>query len=264
MFWPVVVASMLLVGFSQMFYTLAQIDCADAWRDMGYCNMRESYKLVYHLLLGEPVVDLGDETEVASAMVVLMVLFTALFALLGFTAISLAILVGSKVDFEQVALKSFWEPKLTFVLFICGPASGAAKSISKLEIAWTVLTNILYGRDGVKGTYWYACFVRKSAFVKGFYWVAAAIIVPLWLLVGLVSFGLLWPPQVRRRLFRPSVGATIKLNGSKLTPTELYALQVSSMRDELGQIRDMSYERSHDVQREVRELKEILRLVAVE
>ena len=266
MFWPAVAASILLATFAQMFYTLAQIDCVDALGDLGVCTVPESYRLVYYLLVGEPIVDLGSDTQIASAMIALVTLFGTVMLLLGLGILSMVFVVGSKWDLDNIVLASFWEPKLTVVLFACGPVSGSSRnrSASRLESAWTVATSILSGREDVKGTYWYACFTQKPAVVKALYWVVTAIIVPLWIVAGLLTFGMLWPPQVRRFLFRPSLGETTKSKHGKQSPAEYHALQVSSMRKELEQIRDMSYERSNDVQREVRELKEILHLATAE
>ena len=259
-------AAILIVGFAQMFHTVAQLDCDNILGGLGICSIRESYRLIYYLLMGEPVVDLGAATEMANTMTVLVVLFTMGAFLLGLSMVSLVILVGSKWDFENVALESFWEPKLTFVLFTCRPTAGysGASTMSKFENAWTILTNVLSCHNDVKGTYWYACFARKPALVKGFYWLVAAVFVPLWFAAGLLSFGLLWPPQIRRRLFSPTLGDESKTKNSGLSSAEFYAVQVSSMRNELSEIRDMTYERSNDVQREVRELKEILHLATSE
>lgn len=249
-----------------MFYTLAQIDCVDALGDLGVCTVPESYRLVYYLLVGEPIVDLGSDSQIANAMIVLVALFAAVMLFIGLCVLSMVFVVASKWDLDSIVLTSYWEPKLTFVLFTCRPTFAASKSqsVSRFESAWTIVTSILACREDAKGTYWYACFTQKSAPVKALYWIVSAIIVPLWIVVGLVTFGILWPPQIRRFLFRPALGDAMASGHGTHSPAELHAVQMTNLRKELGQIRDMSYERSNDVQREVRELREILHLATAE
>ena len=266
MLWPFAVASIVLLTFAQMFHTLAQIDCVDALGGEGLCTVPESYRLVYFLLVGEPIVDLGSDLQIENTMIVLIALFTAAMLLLGLGVLSMIFVIGSKWDLERNVLESYWEPKLTFVLFTCEPSSNKSKSasISRFENAWTMAISILACREEGKGTYWYACFTQKSAAEKALYWMASAIIVPLWIIAGLVSFGTLWPPQIRRCIFRPTLGGTSVTGDEKYSHAEYHAIQVANMRKELERIRDMSYERSNDVQREVRELREILHLATAE
>lgn len=266
MLWPTVVALIVLLTFAQMFYTIAQIDCDDALGDLGVCTVPDSYRLVYYLLVGEPIVDLGTDSQIASAMTVLVALFAAVMLLLGLGVLAMVFVVGSKWDLDSIVLTSYWEPKLTFVLFACKPTSNGSKShsLSRFENAWTIAISILACREDARGTYWYARFTQKSAVVKALYWMASAVIVPLWIVFGLVTFGVFWPPQIRRYIFRPTLGdSTLSGHGSN-NPTEYNAAQVANMRRELQQVRDMSYERSNDVQREVRELRDILHLATAE
>jgi len=214
--------------------------------------------------MGEPIVDLGSDTQIANSMLVLVALFSACMLLLGLGILSIAFVVGAKWDIDMVVLTSYWEPKLTFVLFNCPPKPSSTRRnvLSNFENAWTIAMNILMAREDLKGSYWYACFTQKPASMKAVYWLVTASFVPLWLLAGLLTFGVLWPPQVRRFLFRPSLGETSNLG--KESQAEDYALEVSKMRKELAQIRDMSFERSNDVQREVRDLKDILQLATAD
>lgn len=260
LFWPAVVGSILLGSFAQMLFT-SQNECNDALGDVGACSINQSYKLVYYLVVGEPIVDLGGENEVARSMTALIVLLMIALFVLGLSIFSVIVLASLKWDFENVAVSSFWEPKLIFVLFSCsnGKVSPSNRSLpSRLEIAWHVATNILSGREYAIEPYWYTCLTGKSALMKVCRWLIASLVVPLWIAAGVLTFGVLWPPQVRRFLFQPSMKNSVMTKRSNLSPAESYACQVSRMRDELSQIRDMSYERSNDIQREVRELKEIL------
>jgi hypothetical protein len=261
MFWPVAITSILIASFAQMIYTVTHINCENALGGTAVCSMRESYRLVYFLLIGEPIADLGDE-PIGAGITVLAVLFLSILLLLILSFFTMVVLAGQKWDYENMALTSFWEPKLTYLLFACRSTSGD-KNLSKSETAWRIAVDILFGREGTKGTYWYACFTQKSPLVRLCFWAVTVVLVPIWLILGFASLGLLWPPQVRRFIFKPCIGDSYKPS-SNTSATEFYASQVSSMRHELAQVRDMSYERSNDIQRDVRELKEILYMATAE
>lgn len=237
---------------------MAHLDCNEVVGHLSLCSLRENHTLLYFLTFGEPIVDIDSNTRANDYVIVLSVLFLGMLLLLGLSTMAMLVLAGSKSDYEELGLRSFWEPKLTYVIFASGLASSTSRPSSNLETAWIVTTNILLGRDGTKGSYWYACFSQKPAIMKGCYWLTAATLVPLWLATGLLTFGVLWPPQIRRYLFRPQMGESFRPHRSKTSATEVYASQVSGLRRELGKIRDMSYERSMDIQRDLRELKEYL------
>jgi hypothetical protein len=226
MFWPIGVLSVMMAGFSQMLHTIAHLDCSKAFGAVSLCSLRESYSLLYFLMVGEPIVDLDSDARATDSVTALVVLFLGTLLLLALGIMAMVVLAGSKFDFEEVGVSSFWEPKLVYVLFAQGLGSSKTGTSSTLETAWIVATNILSGHDGSKGSYWYACFTRKSAFVKSCYWMVALTLVPIWLFLGLITFGLLWPPQVRRFLFRPRAGESFNsLSRHGTSPTESYKCQ---------------------------------------
>lgn len=110
MVWPVVVASILIASFAQMFYTIANVNCNEALGDAGLCSFRESYMLVYYLIIGEPIVDFESDARIASSITTLAVLFVMAFFLLILSIVSMVIIVGSDYDFEDLALTSFGSP----------------------------------------------------------------------------------------------------------------------------------------------------------
>jgi hypothetical protein len=264
-FWPVFATFILCVCFAQMMYTVAQINCAEAMRDWSVCSVRESYIVIYYLFVGEPVAYIDGQSSLGKGIGLLSLLFSvAVFVILS-SILCMVVMMGSRWDIDNLALISFWEPKLTFVVTAVRPRTALNnKTTAALASVWDIATHILLRRNSVKGTYWYARFAQKPALAKLCYWLITAAILPLWLLVGALTLGMLWPPQVRRFLFRPQMAFSAQTSRGKLSPTEAYTSQVSSMRQELVHIRDMSFERSNDVQREVRDLKEILLLVTTD
>jgi len=84
----------------------------------------------------------------------------------------------------------------------------------------------------------------------------AALFIPLWLLVGLATLGFLWPPQVRQYLFQPraSIHGDMQPNEAR----EFFTSQVSRVKDEVLKIKDMSYEQSNEIHRDIQELRTLL------
>jgi hypothetical protein len=86
-------------------------------------------------------------------------------------------------------------------------------------------------------------------------WIVAIIALPLWVAIGALTLGLLWPPQLRRLVFRP-----FALNSGRTSyaSRERASSNISAMRDEVRQLKLLGYERSGEIERELRELKELL------
>ena len=185
--------------------------------------------------------------------------------MLGIAAAALT--AALKCDNEAVALESYWEPKLALVISSQSSKSAAARYkkdmwiprpsgmdgfVAKLEETWG-LAMALFGVGTDR--YWYAA--STIPLVPRIFFKATLIfILPLWLLVGLATFGVLWPPQVRRAIFRPRLRAEgeVKRNEAR----EFFASQIAGVRNEVVKLKGMSYEQSNDLYHEIRELKTIL------
>ena len=244
-----------------MFHTISFVDCDNALGDSPLCSVRECYRLIYFLTVGEPIVDISGE-KLATAVSVLSALFLGFLILLILGTIAMLSLFGLSDDYESMAATCFWEPKLSCILFALRD-DGSRSKPSRLESTWTIAMHILSGKADRKGTYWYACFTQKPKLFKLCIWLAAALAVPIWLVIGLLTLGLLWPPQVRRFLFEPSRRYRLGVNKPNSATCRDDA-QIRSIRNELAQVRDLSYERSNDIQRDIRKLQEILRLATME
>jgi hypothetical protein len=250
------------VAFAQCFYTLLQLDCTDALATSPVCSVRDSYRIVYRLLRGESLVDPSGSNPFSSEAIVLLTSFFVLMAMF-LIALLLAIFLGSKqLDLDHIALHSFWEPLLGFILstgdFVKEHSSPSKSSweVKKTHF-WDVLTQSLLGSEPAKGSSWFASPFRYHILTQ----IAALFIVPIWILVGLLSLGLLWPTQVRLWLFRPSIHGNQR-NVRRLN--EQSRPQMSEIRKELLQLKCMSYDRSNDLAKELREIKELLLLAIQE
>jgi hypothetical protein len=263
------VASILTVGFAEMVYTFSHLDCDGSVGDTPICSLREAYQLIYYLILGEPIVEIGNMDPLSHGMILLVALFTSLAFLLLLSLLVVVVVVASKCDGETVALDAYWEPKLALVLSSQDAQAAAASQrkgfyvpqpscldrlTAELEELWDVAISSLFGKGGAKEDKWYA---RSSLMWKNLCLrLACALFVPLWLAAGLASLGFLWPPQVRRFIFMPR--GRILEQAKPNEAREFFVSQLAGVRNEVMKLKDMSYEQSNDVQKEIKELKAIL------
>jgi hypothetical protein len=263
--WPALIAGILIVAFAQMFHTLLQLDCTDAIPSTTVCSVRDAYRVVYSLIRGEPLVSQSGSEEMtagAIALVALLLFFLALLLLALFVTILIA---ASQFDLDDIATGSYWEPKLSFILSMnelsCRNTNALdrlscdQRFTARLELAWDLMMMSLFGGEAKKENHWYASTSRSSC-LSWPLWIVAIFVVPIWFALGCVTLGLLWPPQLRRIIFRP-VGRSSKARRRNMAAEES-TYQVSRMRNEITQLKAMSYERAGDVHREIRDLKELL------
>ena len=85
--------------------------------------------------------------------------------------------------------------------------------------------------------------------------VVAIILVPIWLLAGTLTLGLLWPPQVRRFLFGSRIIEDDELASSSERSVDIL---LKNLHEEVHQLKLMSFDRSSQVEREIIEIKNIL------
>ena len=249
-----------------MFYTMAKVDCSSASDSTPICDVRDSYRLVYFLLVGEPIVDIKSPTTLPVGMTALVALCTILFFLVFLAVVFVAMLVSSKSDSETVALNNYWEPKLSLVVSSKSARAAAARYKkgmwipqpswidrfeNHLEHLWGISMCLAFGIR--RNQYWYAAALAPGK--KLLLSVALIFVIPMWLLMGLLTVGLLWPPQVRLFLFQPRMCLpSARLRQGK----EFLTSQVAGIKDEIVQFKSMSYEQFHDVQQDIRHLKAML------
>ena len=106
--------------------------------------------------------------------------------------------------------------------------------------------------------------------------VMAALFIPLWLVVGLITCGWLWPPQVREAFLSSTVFAHVtdlaKEDEQRRTQIVQLRQEVSSLREELlhelamdrthlVQLRNQVVERKADISNEMRDIKRLVALL---
>jgi hypothetical protein len=265
--------------------TTAKEECDYVLGGRSLCTIREAFITVYLMLLGTPLIDTTDETAFSlnSGSVVLISMFTALLVLFVVSLLISVVSEAVRIDLDEVALGYFWEPKLNFAFMVNDLASCCSRSNKQrtidgvqkrrlmrkpsfgerfsaaLEDAWIVVDYGIFGGERRRGNMWYVAFCsnKASPLVAWPRRMCCLIIAPIWLVLGLATCGLLWPPQVRRRLFRPA-RSSVRNSREANAAAEYSASQVAGMRGDVLQLKTMSYEKSNDVRREMHELKQLL------
>mmetsp|Transcript_24318 Transcript_24318/g.36041 ORF Transcript_24318/g.36041 Transcript_24318/m.36041 type:complete len:398 (+) Transcript_24318:174-1367(+) len=103
-------------------------------------------------------------------------------------------------------------------------SSSQPKNPSPFGHAWDTLTSVWYTKDSDDGVLFFF-----------FFRIATAFIIPIWLLLGVVTAGILWPPQIRAKLLvRLQLGNTKSAIAKELTKNVKELRQeVSTLRTEL-------------------------------
>jgi hypothetical protein len=246
-----------------MFYTVGQLDCA---KDASpVCSIRDAYQLVYVLILGAPIVEIGDTNRLPVGLVILLVAFTLIGFLFLLGVAMVVVLMALQCDRESVDLDSYWEPKLTFVLASQDSRYASAARLkqegfipklcwidqlnARLDELWRVCVCLLVGTG--KERYWYA--IGSSTWKRPCLCVGTCLFVPCWLLLGCFSFGILWPPQVRRFVFMPRLRLDVGVKPGK--SRHAFAYEIAGIRNEIMKLKDMSFEQSNDIHNEIRQLR---------
>jgi hypothetical protein len=259
----------ILLMFAQMFYILyAQTkpcECTDEYPDANafpHCQFTESLLKVFTMLMGE----IGNEMRYSDSIV--GTIFFYVFAFLVVVLLSnvlIAIVTDSYgVIKNERAAMVFWSNRLDFVaemdaiknigksvkrLFVKDDTvPGAPKQVQenpdgdptivaedkestdKFRNAWKSIMNLfdpnLYETYDVNPSsveFWCYVLVRFAA---------VTFVIPVWLIVGLCTFGWLWPPQVREYLFQQKKAAV-----SRADMAEQVTAQISDLKDEINSLR---------------------------
>jgi hypothetical protein len=257
---PVIVAGALIVCFAQCFYTLLQLDCAEAFGISVVCSVRDAYRIVYMLIRGEPLLDHTGVSTLSTEAVFLVASFVVIFAIFLLALLVTVLIAATRLDFDDIALHSYWQPKLAFILTSADFGESESKGklgqhesfAGKQARIWDTMMNTLFGGEPIKGENWYTMPTKSKMFA----WLISMVAVPVWLLVGFISMGVLWPPQVRIWIFRPHVTYNVRRPPSVKKDTATSKL--SEVQNDILQMKQMTYERTYQIEYELQELKDML------
>lgn len=253
------------------------------------CTVRDSYRVVYLLLRGdhsafpENGVDSEQHDNETAVLISLLIFFFIVLLIACLTAILLSTF---SLDYDKIGRSFFWDPKLAFIIAtlvtreetsVDDSRSSSENGITRstqtnldtttiwLEKNWEMYMNVLVGGEIRNRMFWYANRSSTSCWLNILGWpilgkIAAALIILLWIVTGLFTLGLLWPPQVRRFLFRPTKGCEYEMN-TKSNRNSSLDLQENSrlygLHNELYQIKLMSYSQSISLERDLNDMKDL-------
>lgn len=197
---------------------------------------------------GETLVEEGewsrDAIFLVSVFLVLCMLWVAAVLLnIGIAAV--------RLDPAEVALQVFWEPQLATVVAF-GLPHRRSDAYRPLERLWNLLTNQRdddYDDDDDD--------IENKAPVgsidRVLYGFLSIFIIPLWILIGALTLGWLWPPQVREWLLSPK---DFKKTSHQTVPDGPTSQQ--QLSQEIRLIKLMAYEKAIHLEREIQRVRELL------
>ncbi|KAL7557331.1 hypothetical protein ACA910_020319 [Epithemia clementina (nom. ined.)] len=292
----------ILIAFSQMFYTVFrqseecrsqandQLDdlfilentrCDDS-RQFSYCTFWDSFLRVYDMLLGE----VSEDEFLGSGMALaLFVMFMFLVVILLANVLIAIVTDSYKVIQDQKAAIVFWTNRLDFVAEMDAIANGPwvtrfrkwrgsddSNEVSEATFGmqrWKQIME-LFEDDVEEG-------IRSVDFLAYFFLrVMACAIIPIWILFGFLTFGWLWPPQVREFVFTSTVFAhssdTAKEDELRITQVanlqqevmllkEDLLLELATDRTQIVQIKSQVAERKQEIASEMRQIKRLVTML---
>jgi hypothetical protein len=269
-----------------MFYTRFQTGCvADEYLNSileienesisPVCSVRDSYRAVYKLARGDNSLVLTENAANSSVVsssesLTMTATFLAGWIVFSITFLICLIMATSTLDYDEIGKSTFWEPILAFVvsLTVFRDDNKHSRQVNRIPSlparffeGWESCMSALGvnpRRRRARSDYWTKHIPSKSCNpidlpILGTF--LASIIVPIWIIMGIFTVGLLWPPQIRQFLFR----STIRSNSTLRTRAyKERSVLLTKLRDEVHKVKLMSYSRSEGVERELSEIKNIL------
>jgi hypothetical protein len=288
----------ILVAFSRMFFTLyrdseycrvlpftndtnriADLQC-EAYEIHAWCNGWEAFLAVYTMLLGEV-----DETKFPDNPVamILFVLFMFLVVILLANVLIAIVTDSYKVIQDQRAAIVFWTYRLDFIAQMCIQMDAIANNVPWADADHTYTVDASFGKDFWKRlmnlfedsidesvfSFEYICYTCLRLITLFF-------IIPSWIILGTLSAGLLWPPQVREFVFTSTVSGH---NSESEKENELRTTQVQLLKSEIGilkedllqelaidrtqlvQMKSLVAERKLEIQSEMKHIKRIVTML---
>ncbi|CAJ1945584.1 unnamed protein product [Cylindrotheca closterium] len=239
-----------------------QIQC-DAYDPSPWCNHWSALLSVYTMLLGE--VDEGRfiDDEVGWLAVAMFALFMFLMVILLANVLIAIVTDSYKVIQDERAAIVFWTNRLDFIAQMDAVANGPWKrKLRKMfglssrkkkreggkktvfgESTWERMTNLLFDDDqdlGILNIEFYCYFILK---------VLTVAFIPIWFLLGIVTFGILWPPQIRRFFFTSSVtklSESDREDALRKTQIDSLHVEIEDLKTEL--LKEMAVDRTNVVQ----------------
>jgi hypothetical protein len=249
-----------------------------------YCHFWTSFVSVYTMLLGEVNEDDFDTSGVAT---ILFVIFQFLVVILLANVLIAIVTDSYKVIQDQRAAIVFWTNRLDFIAEMDAIANGPWKRRMIRSLGYNGEEDSGRTEDVFGKELWRQLMelfedeVEEGVFSFDFLLytllriLAAVFIIPLWLALGIFTFGVFWPPQVREAIFTSTV---FKHSSDTVKEDELRKTQVTKLQEEVKNLKyefmqELVLDRTQVVQMKsqvaerrleiVNEMKDIKRIVAM-
>jgi hypothetical protein len=236
------------------------------------------------MLLGNVQEDDFKNSVIAT---VFFVLYMFLVVILLANVLIAIVTDSYKVIQDQRAAIVFWTNRLDFVAEMDAIANGPWKGKLKKAFGIVGIDSSSNKSEKVGKDLWARCTelfddeVEAGVFSVDFVLytitriIVAVFVIPLWLLLGVVSLGWLWPPQVRESVFTSAVfkhsSDSMKEDEMRRTQIKLLQEEVVALKDEL--LQELALDRtqivqmkSHAAERKIdiaHEMKDIKKIVAI-
>ena len=243
----------ILIAFSQIFFFIFHLsercneDIAnDVFPVFAHCTQPRSLLRVCASLMGE--VNPSDYTSKPEATLFFILYVFLVIILLSNVLIAVVTDNYGVIKNERAAMV-FWSNRLDFVaemdaisrvqfLFSClkpnsNPTSSDdynAKEKSEEDyldfVIWQNFMSLFFEKHDMKiytFEYWVIAFYRMLAFF---------VITPLWIALGFLSAGWLWPPQVRQKMLVQRV-----VSNTRADVSNVISMQISELRKEVYKLR---------------------------
>lgn len=211
---------------------------------------------------GETLTSMQINQPMSMEAVVLVTLFLVVAALFVVGLFVALLLMAAQLDMETLSTIYFWEPKLA-AHFSLSDLGGPEKSqgtsradlfYKKLDSIWDLLVFSLTRERSWKYLQWEMAGRLTSGPYVWLLPIMAIVVLPIWFVLGCFSFGLLWPNQVRRAIFRTSKVC----QRSTYRSDQPAASEVNLMRHELAHVKSMAFSHSEEVNHKIHDIADML------
>jgi len=232
------------------------------------CSIWDAISIPYYLATGGTFSDSGSDRS--NGLAIPFILMIILIFILVVHSVASTIVNMKKFTSTESIVDFYWLPMLTHILlvrdlcdfFACNKNktnTSEERDIfgqRKLGIAWDnacasfASAQIKNTKDwSLQQDYSHNSLLTNTFFVR----FVGIFLIPVWLILGLLTFGILWPPQCRRWLFTWSfgdAGLTTDFDEQVKSNTPM-----SLLREDVSRMKGMIYERFHDMQQDIQDVK---------
>ena len=209
------------------------VDCEPVNED-PYCNFRTSFFRVFTMLLGEVDEAYFRDNTLATFLYALF-MFACVIVLAN---VLIAIVTDSYgvIQNERAALV-FWSNRLDFVAEMDVISSNFARkgergSSSEESATGELWKKFMYLFDDEIDEHGIMSIESIVYIVLKVF--AACVIIPLWIIFGLITFGMLWPPQVREKLLTSQTANLVEKDSAERTRLD----QVSRLKEDVNSFQE--------------------------